>query len=404
MTKHIVAQAKNYESDTIPGDFATLEARCPKCGGEVHERYKKFQCVDCDFGFWKIMGGRQLAPDEAETLLTERSVGPLDGFRSRLGRPFSASLKLNAGNEVEFDFGPKLDDDEQEAPDFSGQTPVGACPKCGHGVYETANAYVCERAVGENRQCDFRSGRTILQRIVDRAQMAKLLETGKTDLLQFVSARTRRPFSAYLVKQPDGKVGFEFEAKAPGRRGARPAQSAPLRVLGAHPRDGQPVELHAGRYGPYVKHGTTNATLPDRDAVDTLTLEQAIALVDEKAERSGGVTRAVAKTRAPRKVREAAPQSSAPPPATRRVTPDRTTRPSAHAAKAATKRATKTPAAKRTPAATKKSGTKRASGYGKTGVGNGKGTATPRAASKTSLAALAARKTTAKAPGKTKRR
>src|SRR3989449_4479835 len=42
MTQHIVAQAKNYESDTIPGDFATLAARCPKCGGEVHEKYRKF--------------------------------------------------------------------------------------------------------------------------------------------------------------------------------------------------------------------------------------------------------------------------------------------------------------------------------------------------------------------------
>ena len=83
MTKHIVAQAKNYESDTIPGDFATLTARCPKCGGEVHEKYKRFQCVDCDFGFWKIMGGRQLEPAEADTLLSTREVGPLEGFRSK---------------------------------------------------------------------------------------------------------------------------------------------------------------------------------------------------------------------------------------------------------------------------------------------------------------------------------
>jgi hypothetical protein len=104
------------------------------------------------------------------------------------------------------------------------------------------------------------------------------------------------------VKQADGKVGFEFEAKAPGRRGTRPVRSAPLRVLGNHPRDRQPIELHAGRYGPYVKHGATNATLPDRDAVDSLSLEQAIALVDEKAGRApaGGARRTTA-TRTPRK-------------------------------------------------------------------------------------------------------
>ena len=52
MTQHIVGQAKNYQSDTIPGDFATLSARCPKCGGEVHENYKKFQCQACDFGMY----------------------------------------------------------------------------------------------------------------------------------------------------------------------------------------------------------------------------------------------------------------------------------------------------------------------------------------------------------------
>jgi DNA topoisomerase-3 len=316
ITKHIVAQAKNYESDTIPGDFATLAGRCPNCGGEVHERYKKFQCVNCDFGFWKIMGGRQISPAEADTLLAEREVGPLDGFRSRLGRPFSAKLRLTDANEVEFDFGPRPDDDDGPAPDFSGQEPLGPCPKCGNRVFETPNAYVCEQAVGEGRTCDFRSGRTILTRAIDRAQMTKLLETGKTDLLQFVSARTRRPFSAYLVKQPDGKVGFEFEAKQPGRRGARPARGAPLRVLGTHPRDRQPVELHAGRYGPYVKHGTTNATLPDREAVDSLSLEQAVALVDQKAGRAPSTTRRDVKTRAPRK----SPGVAEPAPTARRRT------------------------------------------------------------------------------------
>ena len=76
MTQHIVGQAKGYESDTIPGDFGTLTARCPKCGGEVHENYKKFQCQSCTFGFWKIMGGRQLDVAEADTLLARatRSV------------------------------------------------------------------------------------------------------------------------------------------------------------------------------------------------------------------------------------------------------------------------------------------------------------------------------------------
>ena len=45
-------------------------------------------------------------------------------------------------------------------------------------------------------------------------------------------------------------------------RGGRP--STALKVLGAHPKTKAPVELHSGKYGPYVKHGAVNATLPDR--------------------------------------------------------------------------------------------------------------------------------------------
>jgi DNA topoisomerase-3 len=283
MTQHIVAQAKNYESDTIPGDFATLTAPCPKCGGEVHEKYRKFQCQSCDFEMWKIVAGRQLEIPEAEALLAQREVGPLEGFRSRQGRPFATKLRLNDAYEIQFDFGTgTADSGDAEAPDFTGQESLGACPKCGAQVFETAAAYVCERSVGPQKSCDFRSGRVILQRPVEREQMQKLLSTGKTDLLQFVSARTRRPFAAYLVRQPDGKIGFEFEKKEPGTtRGGRRGAAA-LRVLGPHPKDNQPVELHAGRYGPYVKHGGINATLPDRERIDAVTLPEAVALLAAK--------------------------------------------------------------------------------------------------------------------------
>ena len=217
----------------------------------------------------------------------------------RIGRPFSAAIKLNDANEVSFDF-PERDGDDGEVPDFTGQEPLGACPKCGSRVFESTQAYVCEKAVGLEKTCDFRSGRVILQRPVERPQMQKLLATGKTDLLAFVSARTKRGFSAFLVRQPDGKIGFEFEAKdgAKGKRGARGGTA--LRVLGAHPKDKRPVELHAGRYGPYVKHGTINATLPDKDRADDLTLDEALALLDAKSGKaSGGRTaKAPAKTAA----------------------------------------------------------------------------------------------------------
>ena len=307
MTQHIVGQAKQHESDTIPGDFATLAVPCPKCGGEIHENYKKFQCQACDFGFWKIMGGRQFEAAEAESLLRDRTVGPLDGFRSRLGRPFSATIKLNEAHEVSFDFGERDGGDDGEAPDFSGQEALGPCPKCGARVFESTQSFVCEKAVGPDKTCDFRSGRLILQRPVERAQMQKLLATGKTDLLQFVSARTKRGFSAFLVRQPDGKIGFEFEAKtgAKGKGGRATRGATALRVLGPHPRDRKPVELHAGRYGPYVKHGSVNATIPDKDRADALTLAEALELLAAKSGKPTGKRTTKPARKAPAKKRPA---------------------------------------------------------------------------------------------------
>jgi DNA topoisomerase-3 len=363
MTRHIVAQAKNYESDTIPGDFATLHVPCPKCGGEVHERYKKFQCVNpaCDFGFWKILGGRQLEPAEAETLIRDREVGPLDGFRSRLGRAFSAKLKLSDALEVQFDFG-QGDGEGDEAPDFTGQEPLGPCPKCNGNVFETPNAYVCERAVGEDKKCDFRSGRTILSRPIEREQMHKLLKTGKSDLLQFVSARTKRPFSAFLVRQPDGKIGFEFEAKGEGR--TRPQRgSAALRVIGKHPADGKPVELFAGRYGPYVKHGGVNATVPDRDKLDSLTLDEAVELIAAKGGKGVPARKSTARAAA---VEPAAPKPARTP-AVSRVGAAKKTSPPRTAAKttAKTARTSTTARTAKKPSATKPAAKSARKGAGK---------------------------------------
>jgi DNA topoisomerase-1 len=59
-------------------------------------------------------------------------------------------------------------------------------------------------------------------------------------------------------------------------------------VLGVHPKDKRPVELHAGRFGPYVKHGAVNATLPDKDGIDGLTLADAVALLAAKSGPSAG--------------------------------------------------------------------------------------------------------------------
>ncbi len=97
--------------------------------------------------------------------------------------------------------------------DFSGQESLGKCPKCSSNVFEMPMAFVCEKSVGEVRTCDFRSGKIILQRTMEREQLIKMLISGKTDLLHRFISKKGRPFSAYLVKKADGSVGFEFEVR-----------------------------------------------------------------------------------------------------------------------------------------------------------------------------------------------
>jgi DNA topoisomerase-3 len=137
MTRHMVERAKQYEADTIPGDFGVLTAPCPKCGGQIRETYKKFQCGGCDYALWKIVAGRQYEPAEIETLLTERQVGPLTGFRNKMGRSFAAAIKLNDDLQPEFDFGQdKAGEAEAEPVDFSGPGKPRQVPEVRASVFE----------------------------------------------------------------------------------------------------------------------------------------------------------------------------------------------------------------------------------------------------------------------------
>jgi DNA topoisomerase-1 len=76
----------------------------------------------------------------------------------------------------------------------------------------------------------------------------------------------------------------EKRAGGPGRR----AEAQALKELGAHPADGAPVRVLSGRYGPYIKHGATNANVPRGSDPQALTLEQAVALLAEREAKGGG--------------------------------------------------------------------------------------------------------------------
>ncbi|MBP7452513.1 MAG: DNA topoisomerase III [Ottowia sp.] len=246
MTERIVKKAKEYDRDTVPGDYVTLVTPCPHCGGTVMENYRRYACIGkpanssiedkavgsppCGFSFTKTPAGRTFAIDEAEAFLRDHKIGPLEGFRSKAGWPFVAELALvrdeESGNfKLEFDFGDDAKAEQTgEIVDLSAEPNLGPCPKCGSPVKAFGKSYVCEKSVPTEAQpvpsCDFKSGQIILQQPVDPEQMGKMLKEGKTDLLdKFVSMRTRRSFKARLAwNAEENKVTFEFEPREGGRK------------------------------------------------------------------------------------------------------------------------------------------------------------------------------------------
>jgi DNA topoisomerase-1 len=79
----------------------------------------------------------------------------------------------------------------------------------------------------------------------------------------------------------------EKRANPRAGRGSAGAQK-PLRELGAHPESGEPVSVMSGRYGAYVKHGKTNATLPQGSDPQKVTLEEALGLIAAREKRKPG--------------------------------------------------------------------------------------------------------------------
>ena len=213
LTTDIVSKVRGGMGQEVRGNFKAIEVKCPKCGGEsFKESFKAYECPnpECKLIVWKNMSGRELEREEVAKLLTTGRVGPLEGFRSKLGRGFNAEVMLDEKSEwkQKFDF---EKDGEGEGKTFDpatakalGETPAGA-------VYETETAFLCVPA--ETGGKPIRMGKSICQRAIPAEQALKIFRDGKTDLLPRFISKKGKPFSAYL-KLEGAKVIFEFEPRA----------------------------------------------------------------------------------------------------------------------------------------------------------------------------------------------
>jgi DNA topoisomerase-3 len=176
----------------------------------------------CKFRSGKVILQQAIERDQMQKLLATGKTDLLQRFISKKGRPFKAYLVAKDG-EVSFEFEPrpaktKRAGGKSAAPkepppkiDFTGKESIGQCPKCGGKVFDTEAGYLCEKSQAEKRPCKFKLSKVILQQPIEPAQAVKLLTDGRTDLLkEFVSSKTGKNFSAFLVMDDTGKANFEF--------------------------------------------------------------------------------------------------------------------------------------------------------------------------------------------------
>lgn len=213
----VETDAESHETDIIS----------PSDGQPLMESFRSYRSKDGKLVIYKTMGNRKMSEDEIKELLEKRIIGPLDGFKSKLGKPYSAFLKLDEDWKVKFQFGTSSSAQSGEGGekkveiDLTGAQVISKCPKaalgyckCDGDMLETTSQYVCSNIADKSKSCGFKIWRNMLSHAIKPEEIQTLAQTGKTPLIEdFVSKRTGKKFSAYLILKENGEIGFEFEKR-----------------------------------------------------------------------------------------------------------------------------------------------------------------------------------------------
>ncbi len=201
LTSQMVDKIKNFkESDT------KIEAVAEAAGEQIHETVSNYE-TDSGIRIRKILGGRHMSLAEVKELLENKKLGPLNGFRSKKGKEFSAALILNEKNKIEFVF---EDLSAEENLNLSEKVPLGNSPADGSLVYETLTAFISQSFV-EGKDTGIRINKSILGKTLNVGHVKAMLSGEKTELIKgFRSAKTHRLFDAFLKMDKNGKISFEF--------------------------------------------------------------------------------------------------------------------------------------------------------------------------------------------------
>ena len=225
-TSEIVASVRDYMQN---GKNEDLKVACPACGEpQLSARVDAITCPACKFRIRRVHAGLSLSDDQLEQLITNRTLPPMDGFRSKFGKPFKAGLRLMAPEKekgawkAEFFF----DDSKPEAEENKAQqSSLGMVQVKDQGeleLFENDKQWSVPDFRQSGNKSGFSMSRTILGKEIEIGQLYRVLAEGKSELITgFVSQRTNRPFDAFLVlDEKKGNVSFEFPPREPRKKTA----------------------------------------------------------------------------------------------------------------------------------------------------------------------------------------
>jgi len=254
----------------------------------------------------------QIDPTEARTITLEGLEAKI-----RIGR-YGAYLETEEGEEtvkatIPQDLTPSdLDPEQVETllrQKTEGPDKVGLHPDTGEPIYKRIGPYGPYVQLGDESEANPKPKRTSLPKGVKADDVTLEMAVGLLSLPRTLGLHPETNakvqsnlgrFGPYVVhsKGAEGKPDYrslkgdddvltvtleralELLAEPKSRRGR---SSTPLRELGAHPADGEPVNIYKGPYGIYINHGKVNAPLPEGETQESVTMEQAVLAIATKA-------------------------------------------------------------------------------------------------------------------------
>jgi DNA topoisomerase III len=203
LTQHITSQIKNFEKTEV-----RLEASfSPIDGIRYFDSPTAYISEDGKTSIRKILGGRHMTTGEVTALVRGETLGPFNDFRSKKGKPFTASVRMQ-NSKIEFIFADSADDLDLD--DIRKSIPLGLSPVDKTPVFDTPTAYMSESALAGDESKGLKIGKFILSKTITPEYITQLLSEGKTELIKGFISKKKRPFDAFLLLGKNGKITFDF--------------------------------------------------------------------------------------------------------------------------------------------------------------------------------------------------